>query len=890
MSDVANLNIKTNAEKAKQDVKALGNELTKTGAAGNTLVGTLKDLGMVIGLSVLIKQSIQLNNQLNAVNNKFKTIFGSGTIPGIESLMNDFNMTESGAKRVLATIGQFASGLGQSGQYVRQFSTDLAKAAADYAAWAGLPDVNEVARKFAKATLGETGELKDIGIVIDTQSEAFKRLTAEIQLSTNASEAQAKQMAITQGILEQVGIASGSAAKQSTDLWTQAKVSFEALNEVLGKVGAIFSTLFGPVLADINAILKLPFTQWVIAGGIAIGAMVIMWRKVSSAVNILKKSTNQYMETNKTAKNELLRLQIGYIAKLNEELAIAKKLAELEKQRAELVPEEGKKVTDRKTAPGKKYASLSTQMTPLNKGLEDAKDQIALFGQEVKKSMAGIPVLADSLEGLDDMFKKFIITLGILKNAKMANIGATYGQIAAEKLKAFTINQTTTATVASTVKNALGGVGAFFGTFFTSVTAGAAGATAAWGKLAAVLGIAALKITLIIALIVSVVWILDGLIALLSGKKFTEGAIAVSTVRWMYGLDDEEAKAKEQLKRLNQINKNISEQYKKMSTLTQQLSELEFEFKMQNAPLNDVLLQTTAEFKKAQANYFRQREYTRDFSAYTRDHKFDLSGLDEAQQREKIATTRAQIAQDALDAFNKMSALSDKIKQITNELNAMVDRTKQAITNITVQFTKIFTSTAYGYKDGIFGNWAKEAEMKMTTDHLAELQAKLNGLSKSLYASKALDAAAITKNLTEQRDIYEIMFKGQQNLFRLRMEQLAQERAKTIENLNTMRTLVQDAAKFRSDAVTAVSADSLQAIRLQDRREPTQDILNEYVKKISGQQAQVKDIETKMLTEQEKARTTLGTIKDNLISLHKEVTRRQTGYTGKIDINLVNPF
>ena len=202
MSDVANLNIKTNADKARQDIKALGNELTKTGAAGNTLIGTLKDLGMVIGLGVLIKKSIQLNNQLSAINNKFKTIFGSGSIPGMDRLINDFNMTESGAKRVLTTIGQFATGLGQSGQYVRQFSTDLAKAAADYAAWAGLPDVNEVAKKFAKATLGETGELKDIGIVIDTQSEAFKRLTAEMQVKRKLNKWQLHNQFLNKWVLQ----------------------------------------------------------------------------------------------------------------------------------------------------------------------------------------------------------------------------------------------------------------------------------------------------------------------------------------------------------------------------------------------------------------------------------------------------------------------------------------------------------------------------------------------------------------------------------------------------------------------------------------------------------------------------------------------------------------
>ena len=339
MSDVANLTIKTNAEKAKQEIKGLGNELVKTGSAGETLVGTLKNIGLTIGFSYLIKQAAQLNTQLSAINNKFKTIFGSGKIDGLNTLMNDFNMTESGAKRVLSTIGQFATGLGQSGQYVRQFSTDLAKAAADYAAWAGLPDVNEVAKKFAKATLGETGELKDIGIVIDTQSEAFKRLTAEIQASTHASEAQAKQMAIAKSILEQVGNSSGSAAKQSTDLWTQAKVTLQALNEILGRIGGIFSTIFGPLLANLNAVLKFKFVQVFIAWSVSIGLVLYGINKLTSA---LRSTTKQIKELSQdeVLRSSLLKKFYGeYIENLERVKELQEKIQDILEERDAILKE-----------------------------------------------------------------------------------------------------------------------------------------------------------------------------------------------------------------------------------------------------------------------------------------------------------------------------------------------------------------------------------------------------------------------------------------------------------------------------------------------------------------------------------------------------------------------
>lgn len=55
--------------------------------------------------------------------------------------------------------------MGQSKEYVGQFSSSLSKSAADYAAYMGASsaeEINAVGKKFAKATLGEVGELKDL--------------------------------------------------------------------------------------------------------------------------------------------------------------------------------------------------------------------------------------------------------------------------------------------------------------------------------------------------------------------------------------------------------------------------------------------------------------------------------------------------------------------------------------------------------------------------------------------------------------------------------------------------------------------------------------------------------------------------------------------------------
>ena len=239
----------------------------------NGLISTLKDIGLTVGFAQLLKDTLALNNQFKSLESKFKSIFSGGFDTQVFSeLKTELNLSDTALKNILSTTGQFAKGLGQSSQYVKNFSTDLTKAAADYAAYQGktsAADVNEYARKFAKATLGEVGELKDIGIVIDTTSKQFKNAVAEMQELTGTTEAQARQMVIQKELLQQVEIAAGSASKNMYDGWAQLNKLFDQFKEILGGVGEIFSNVFGPVLSTLNSILEIPFVKstaaWIVA-------------------------------------------------------------------------------------------------------------------------------------------------------------------------------------------------------------------------------------------------------------------------------------------------------------------------------------------------------------------------------------------------------------------------------------------------------------------------------------------------------------------------------------------------------------------------------------------------------------------------------------------------
>lgn len=301
--DLSELLLKVNKGQAVTQLKSVQTELNKTGSAADKLKDTLKNIGVSIGLAALVKQSLQFNNELTTIEKKFNTIFG-GKFNGVKELVNDFNLTNSSATKMLSTIGQFTQGLGFASNASKDLSLGLSKAAADFAAFSG-GNAEDIAKKFGKALTGETGELKDLGIYIDTSSESFKKLTAEITASTGAIGAQARALAINKMILEQTSVAAGSSVMLTLDGFTQLKKVFENIKETLAKVGQILSVAFGPILEIFNQILSKPMVQWFAAFTIVVGSLTIAVDKLSAATGALAgsmsvlgtsvASTNSYM-------------------------------------------------------------------------------------------------------------------------------------------------------------------------------------------------------------------------------------------------------------------------------------------------------------------------------------------------------------------------------------------------------------------------------------------------------------------------------------------------------------------------------------------------------------------------------------------------------------------
>lgn len=243
-------------------------------------------------------------------------------IDAIKILREEFNLSDFAAKSVMVTIGKFGQSLGQSKEIIQGMSFELSKAAANFAAYTGASttdEIVEIAKKFGKATLGETGELKDIGIFINTASQGFLNLTKSIQAATGASAEQAKQLAISKEIIAQTEYMSGAASGAMFDGFTQLNNVLDNFKSILGNVGEIFSDVFGPALKLVNSFLEVPFVKSTAAWVIAIGSVTVAYLSIHSILNkisneitnLVKHKNDEYLitdlnlRTNKELNNNL---------------------------------------------------------------------------------------------------------------------------------------------------------------------------------------------------------------------------------------------------------------------------------------------------------------------------------------------------------------------------------------------------------------------------------------------------------------------------------------------------------------------------------------------------------------------------------------------------------
>lgn len=859
--DISELQLKINKNSAVNDLKAVESQLDKTGKAADGLIETLKDIGLTVGFGKLIKDSLQLNSQFTSLSSKFKSIFSDGFDTKVFSeLKSELTLSDTALKNILTTTGQFAKGLNQSSQYIKSFSTDLTRAAADYAAYQGktsAADANEYARKFAKATLGEVGELKDIGIIIDTSSESFKKAVTQMSELTGTTEAQARQMVIQKELMEQVQIAAGSASKNMYDGWSQLNKLFDQFKEILSEVGSIFSKVLSPILGVLNGILEIPFVKSTVAWGIAIGAVVVGYSalmKTLNKVGSLLKINNGILQLEPDVLQKIFELQNKILKTKESQLKVVKQMAELES---------GKGVKSR----------LYDKEKILNLRLVASAEQIQKLNEELKSLDQSVLDAIPGIKGINSAFIDHLVTLKLLSSSLKTTTICTLAQAAAEKILALSrMNIKSGASIISTVFGKLSDtfkkIGLGFAAFWKTLAGGATG-LAAVKTVLLTLGAAALKVVAVVGAVVAVFVAafdsIKAIVNLFQGKNYWEGTIGGwvgDKIGWKLGNGDEAEKTS---KKLDEQFKILRQQRATWISLMKELDDIKFGDSLKNLNLDQELTKLQDRRRQIEQSLQNQQSLVNDYIKRTQD----LSITQE--ERNKAADLRNEAQTKYNQLLREKVSLDDKIASKQKEINNVSKQYAKDIADTVKRMNTALQSFSFGRKDGIFQNLAEQAKQTALYNRNIVLQQKL----KKLSSAEDLDSLKDRKELTSE------LFDVTKESLTYQMDALNKQRLAAIENLKAMQALVNESMKLKSTLQTGVEANSQDAVRLQSRR---LDLSAKNLAPLVEQQGKIKDIEEQMLQKQSSSETILRKVGQDLTSILKKIAEGSTGRSVKLDV------
>ncbi len=865
--DISELQLKINKNSAVNDLKTVESQLDKTGKAADGLIETLKDIGLTVGFGKLIKDSLQLNSQFTSLSSKFKSIFSDGFDTKVFSeLKSELTLSDTALKNILSTTGQFAKGLNQSSQYIKSFSTDLTRAAADYAAYQGktsAADANEYARKFAKATLGEVGELKDIGIIIDTSSESFKKAVAQMSELTGTTEAQARQMVIQKELMEQVKVASGAASQKINDGWSQLNKLFDQFKEILSEVGSIFSKVLAPILGVLNGILEIPFVKSTIAWGIAIGVVVVGFVSLKKTLNALTDSFNAFRIGKDNM--DLIRKSSGEYKKIME------KLVPLQKQFMKYFQSiDGVKWSMRPYAERLKLtqgsADYQSNVVPLENDLKRVQHSIKGLGYDIVSLIPGMQGVSWELK---NYAKALLLSNDYLKTSTIV----TLAQAAAEKILALSrmnlksggeIISTLFGNISKTFKKLSLG----FAAFWTKLAAGATG-LAAVKTVLLTLGAAALKVVAVVGAVVAVfVAAFDSIKAitnLFQGKNYWEGTIGGwvgDKIGWKLGNGDEAEKTS---KKLDEQFKILRQQRATWNSLMKELDDIKFGDSLKNLNLDQELTKLQDRRRQIEQSLQSQQSLINDYVKRTQD----LSITQE--ERNKAADLRNEAQSKYNQLLREKVSLDDRIASKQKEINNVAKQYAKDIADTVKRMNTALQSFSFGRKDGIFQNLAEQAKQTALYNRSLVIQEKLRKLSRS----EDLDSLKDRKELTSE------LFDVTKESLTYQMDALNKQRLAAIENLKAMQALVNESMKLKSTLQTGVDANSQDAVRLQSRQ---LDLSAKNLAPLVEQQGKIKDIEEQMLQKQSSSETILRKVGQDLTSILKKIAEGSTGRSVKLDV------
>lgn len=234
------------------------------------------------------KKSIQTFSDLEEATSKFEVVF-SGVMnkaeAGMTRLIDKYHFSELGAKEMLSGTGDLLTGFGFAQDVAFDYAQQVAELGADLASFSNYSGGAKGATEaLTKGMLGETEQMKSLGIVVRQDSKEFRELVETLKQTKGLTEQQAKAEAVLTTAIMQSKNAIGDYQRTADSLSNQMRRTGNIAQDALSAVGEIFVDAFdvGGIVksfndnfSDIVKYIKEHTTEWVYTFKVVFGKIVI---------------------------------------------------------------------------------------------------------------------------------------------------------------------------------------------------------------------------------------------------------------------------------------------------------------------------------------------------------------------------------------------------------------------------------------------------------------------------------------------------------------------------------------------------------------------------------------------------------------------------------------
>lgn len=206
-------------------------------------VGLGLTAALTLPIGILGRSMVRSASEAEESAQKFNVVFRdlegqANTVARV--FARDFGVAKDEAKELIGTTGDLLTGFGFTQDKALTLSEKVAQLGADLASFNNVQGgAQEAISRLTKGILGETENLKLLGIVVRQDTKDFKNRVAQIQASTGATLLQAKAEAIFQDAVRQSKNAIGDFARTSAGYANQVRILRARLRDLSISFGVI---------------------------------------------------------------------------------------------------------------------------------------------------------------------------------------------------------------------------------------------------------------------------------------------------------------------------------------------------------------------------------------------------------------------------------------------------------------------------------------------------------------------------------------------------------------------------------------------------------------------------------------------------------------------------